>query len=502
MILTKVAILLTGVLLFHQGQSQTKKHSLIHPYPENRHYMAWANTPVFPLGATSYHSWTPISRPVEVDFIGQLDRLAEVINDIGSPHVCGFVRCLPYDPMNHLHDGKVERVLQPWIKLDSGQYDLEKFNPEWEERLRAYLSATLKRRFIVSLEVWDDWSVTRGPAGAYDPGEGYGWNAHPFNPKNNVNYNESQFSVSTSPCNSPFYNTIPSKSNNPEVLTLQQKYVDKLLSIAIDYPNIIINISNESRAHVEWSRYWVAYIRERLPEGFMIGEMPSTNRKDGGGECDPELNPLNLCTDVNYDFVDIAQGVSAHEFGEPRQQALGGAQRIQTYRQAMNEAGTIRPLVVSKDYTRDIKGGDMVLWSRFIGGAAAARFHRPAGDSPETVSQFQHEAIDRLGKFIATVPFWEMHPDPDIVVSLPEGTGANVFADPEKICVIQLIGASGGGILRLKLSPGAWSVSELDPGTGTTLNVSKITSDSPTFPVPFNAGADHRVLLLKKINNN
>jgi hypothetical protein len=54
----------------------------------------------------------------------------------------------------------------------------------------------------------------------------------------------------------------------------------------------------------------------------MIGEMPSTNRKDGGGECDYELNPLTLCTDINYDFVDIAQGVSAHEFGEPRQQAL------------------------------------------------------------------------------------------------------------------------------------------------------------------------------------
>jgi hypothetical protein len=99
----------------------------------------------------------------------------------------------------------------------------------------------------------------------------------------------------------------------------------------------------------------------------------------------------------------------------PGSKHLIGARRIQAYRQAMDEAGTIRPLVVSKDYTRDTKGGDMVLWSRFIGGAAAARFHRPAGDSPETVSLFQHDAVGRLGKFIATVPFWEMHPAPGIV---------------------------------------------------------------------------------------
>jgi hypothetical protein len=215
MFLTKAAIFLTGILLFHQVQSQPKKNNLIRPFPENPHYLVWDNTPVFPLGATTYHSWTPISRPEEVDFIRHLDNLAEVINNIGSPHVCGFVRCLPYDPMNHLHDGKVARVLQPWVKLENGLFDLEKFNPEWEERLRAYLSAALKRRFIVSLEVWDDWSVTRGPAGAYDPGEGYAWNAHPFNPENNINYDENLLPVQYQSSAMPLF-TIPCP---PETIT-------------------------------------------------------------------------------------------------------------------------------------------------------------------------------------------------------------------------------------------------------------------------------------------
>jgi hypothetical protein len=108
----------------------------------------------------------------------------------------------------------VKTVLQPWLKLDDGRYDLEQFEPAWEERLRAFLDAALERRIVVSLEVWDDWSVTRGPGGAYDPGEGNGWNAHPFNPKNNVNYDEAILPAETSVCNAPFYSTIPLRNNN------------------------------------------------------------------------------------------------------------------------------------------------------------------------------------------------------------------------------------------------------------------------------------------------
>jgi hypothetical protein len=117
--------------------------------------------------------------------------------------------------------------------------------------------------------------------------------------------------------------------------------------------------------------------------------MPSTNRKDGGGECEHDFSPMTLCTDPRYDYLDIAQAVSGHEFdGDARQQALGGGQRILEYHRAMAKAGMRRPLVVSKDYTRGPAGGDMVLWGRFVGGAATARFHRLAGNHPESVSHF------------------------------------------------------------------------------------------------------------------
>jgi hypothetical protein len=468
----------------------------IQAFPDNPHYLAWGETPVFPLGATGYHSWTPISRPENVDFQQQMDRLARVIDQIGSPHVCGFVRCLPYDPMNHLHDGAVKQVLQPWVKQQDGRYDLRRFESAWEQRLRAFLAAALERRIVVSLEIWDDWSVTRGPGGAYDPEAGAGWNAHPFNPRNNVNYDANVLPATTARCDAPFYSTIPSRQNLVPVLELQQRYVDRVLAIASEYPHILINISNESRAHLEWSRYWAAYIRQRIPPGMMIGEMPSTNRKDGGGECQHEFSPLTLCTDPRYDFVDIAQGVSGHEFGDPRRQALGGGRRIFEYRQAMAEAGTRRPLVISKDYTRTPDGGDMVLWSRFVGGAAAARFHRPAGSHPESVSRFQHEAIGRLGRFIADVPFWRMHPDSGLVKKLPSGAAANVLAEPDGQCVVQLIGGKEGEELHLGVASGAWIARWIDPASGRELARSQAASTG-VLPLTLPAGPDHWIVHLE-----
>lgn len=467
----------------------------IRPFGKNPHYLAWDGVPIFPLGAAGHHSWTPISRPGTADYEAQLDRLARVIDEIGSPHVRGLVRVLPYDPMNHMHDGAVERVLQPWVRLDDGRYDLERFEPAWEERLRAYLDTALARRIVVSLELWDDWSVTRGPGGQYDPGEGGAWNAHPFNPHNNVNYGEDVLPRATAVCEAPFYSTIPARADIEPVLALQQRYVDRLLKIVAGYPNVLLKVSNESRAHLDWSRFWAAYVRERAPE-VMIGEMPSTNRRDGGGECEDAFSPLTLATDPHYDYVDVAQGVSGHEFGDPREQALGGGQRMYAYRQAMAEAGARRPLIVSKDYAREPEGGDVVLWSRFVGGAAAARFHRPGGDHGEDVVAFQHDAVGRLGRFIAEVPFWHMHPAPELISLLPEEAGANVLAEPKGHVVIQLLGGRAGESLSLELAPGTWTVRWLDPALGREIEREETTVAEASLRLEIPTDLDHQILHL------
>jgi hypothetical protein len=438
----------------------------IQPYAGNPHYLAWGETPIFPLGATGYHSWTPISRPGTMDFISQLDRLADVIDAVDSPHVRGFVRAVPYDPMNHLHDGPVDRVLQPWVRRDDGRYDLEKFAPEWEERLEEFLDAALRREIIVSLELWDDWSITRGPGGQYDPGAGAAWNGHPFNPNNNVNYGPEVMPGSTAVCSAPFYSTVPSRDYIEPVLDLQQRYVDRVLDIVSDYPNVLINIANESRAHVDWSRFWAEYAGNRLPERFMVGEMPSTNRDNDRGQCDSALSPEALATDSLYDYVDVAQAVSGHSFNSFRDQALRGGARINHYRKRMAENGSPKPIVVSKDYGRTSEGGNQVLWSRFAGGGSAARFHRLGEDHGREVIDFQHAAIERLGQFLAEIPFWRLHPASELVVELPSSMGANALADEDRRMVIQLIGEANDGALTLELPPDTWNVTWWNPATG------------------------------------
>lgn len=482
------------------GPSADSSEVHVQPYSENPHYFAWGEEPIFLLGATGYHSWTPVSRPNAVDYEAQLDRLAGVIDEIESPHVRGFVRILPYDPMNHMHDGAVERVLQPWARLGDGRYDLERFAPAWEERLRTLLDATLSRGIIVSLELWDDWSVTRGPGGQYDPGAGAGWNAHPFNPKQNVNYSREVLPESTAVCDAPFYSTVPGRDHIEQVLSLQKRYVDRVLSVAANYPNVLINISNESRAHRDWSRFWAEYARERVPDDMMIGEMPSVRRTSDSGQCDPALSPTTLATDSRYDFVDVAQAVSGHSFDGFREQAAGGGSRMTTYREAMDEAQTAKPLVVSKDYTRASPGGGIVLWGRFTGGAAAARFHRLGIDHTEEVGSFQHDTVRRLGRFIAEIPFWRMHPARGLLRGLPEKMGANVLAERGRRLVVQLVGEGQGAELELDVSPGRWAVQWLDPATGRT--VERVERNIDRAPLTLSPPGDrqHRIVHVKRLD--
>lgn len=495
-------IALAACMLFGLGPAAWADDAapIVQPYSENPHYLAWNNTPIIALGATGYHSWTPISRPETLDFEQQLGRLARVIEEIDSPHIHGFVRCLPYDPMNHLHDGEVERVLQPWVKTADGRYDLTQFSAEWEERLRAYLQTAFDHQLVVSLEVWDDWSITRGPNGAYNP-EGAAWNAHPFNPQNNINYDANVLPASTSRCNAPFYRTIPSREHNQTVLALQKHYVKHLLSIAGDYPNIIINIANESRAHLDWSRFWAAYIDAQQSVDRMIGEMPSTNRQDGGGECEHALNPFTLATDPGYDFVDIAQAVSGHEFQSPFEQAFKGGRRILQYRHAMAEAGTQRPLLTSKDYTRSSNGGTLVFWGRIMGGLSAARFHRLAGDHPASVSDFQHETVARVGRFFADIPFWRMQPKPDLAAPLPEGAGVNALVEAGQRAVVQVAGAAEHptpSTLHLNIAPGNWAVRMIDPQTGEELRQFTAPAKEDGLQLTIDEEINHVVLDLER----
>jgi hypothetical protein len=285
-------------------------------------------------------------------------------------------------------------------------------------------------------------------------------------------------------CSHPFYLSLPALQNNPTLYRLQRLYVDHLLSIAGEYPNVLFNISNESRASLTWSRYWAAYLRERLGPAALIGEMPSTDRsgrreqspqesaRRGGGECDPELNPWTLLRDDRYSFVDAAQAVNQHEFGpNPLQQSIRAGVRLAQYYEEMAANAVAKPVVVSKDYTNTDPDGIPVIWAKFVGGAASTRFHRPSegrgqvGPDSYLITDFNFEAIGHLGRFVATTQFWRMRPDPTLVISSP-AAGALALAHPGEEYVVQLIGGRGPGELVVRVEPGSYGLRWYDPATG------------------------------------
>ncbi len=489
-----LAVLAATVMAAQAGEQR------IGIYENNPAYFAMDGAPVFLVGATYPHGWTPISRP-EIDYMRTMDRLAEEVGRAESDNVRGVLRCLPYDPLNHLHDGDITEVIQPWRRVDDeGRYDLGEFEPEWEERLRHYLGAAQERGFVVALEVWDDWSVTRGENGAWDPGEGAAWNGHPFNPDNNVNYGEDVLPSTTQGCNAPFYQSLPEKDHIEQALEYQHAYVDHLLGIVADYPNVLLTLSNETRADLAWSRYWAEYIGDRTTR--LVGEMPSTNRQDGGGECDYDLNPLTLSTDPLYDYVDIAQGVSRHEFGtDPVAQAVGGAERIQTYFDAMNEAGAVKPLLVIKDYTNDQQNGPIVHWSRFLAGAASSRFHRSGEDEPEQRVDAQFRTAGSLAWLAGRIPFWEMAPQHDVIEDAPGDTQALALAKPGECYVVQFMDASAGEV-QLAAEQGTYTLRWVDPATADAIGEPETVeapADEPlTLQLP--EGHDHFVAWLAAVD--
>jgi hypothetical protein len=280
-------------------------------------------------------------------------------------------------------------------------------------------------------------------------------------PRNNVNYGDDVLSTTTRACEAPFYATIPENEATRPALACQRRYADLYASVVEDHPNVVCDVSNESRATLEWSTYWAEYIREAIDADRLVGDMRSTNREDGSGQCDPRLQPATLFEDDRYDYADCSQALSAHSFGGDVHDLVAGTRdRVAEYYERMAAADP-EPIVVSKDYTFEAPDGRPVIWSKFVAGAATARFHRPTDGSEETAA-FDFECIERPGSFVADTTFRRHRPDRDVVVTTPPDAVALARSWPGEEYVVAVVDG-GGGDLAVALAPGTYAVRRYDP---------------------------------------
>lgn len=250
-------------------------------------------------------------------------------------------------------------------------YDMERFNDEYWLRLRNFLEMTYERDIIVQIEIWDRWDF----GADREPYPAKGWSEQPYNPVNNINYTSEERGlpkVVNSHSAHPFFMTTPNQEDNQLVLKYQEAFVDKMLSITLEYPHVLYCISNESIASEQWSTHWAQFVSERAEEidvDIYITEMWNhwdlTHPMHRRTYDHPEL----------YDYVDISQ--NNHQEGQTHWD------NMQKTRQIVFDPP--RPMDNVKIYggTRlggGLKKGAAKFWRNILGGMASARFHRPGSE--------------------------------------------------------------------------------------------------------------------------
>ncbi|MCP4257945.1 MAG: hypothetical protein GY774_10520 [Planctomycetes bacterium] len=274
----------------------------------------------------------------------------------------------------------------------NGKYDLDKWNDEYWQRFETFLKLTNQRNIIVQIELWATFDYYRDI-----------WAVNPFNPKNNINYTTAQTGlpevVKTHPARTEnnFFWSVPAERNQKTVLKYQRRFVDKILSYSLKYPNVLYCMDNETSVTPEWGKFWSQYIKAKAGEAGV--KVQTTEMWDKWDLADKQHNPT-FDHPETYSFVDISQ--NNHQKG---QRHWDNAQR-----QRARIAGKVRPLNNVKIYGADTgrfgkdRDGMERFWRNIFGGLASARFHRPAsgqglGNNAQSNIRSMRMITDRMNVF-------------------------------------------------------------------------------------------------------
>lgn len=255
----------------------------------------------------------------------------------------------------------------PFHRQEDGMYDLNRWNEAYWDRLENFLELTAERSIIVQMEIWATFDFYRD-----------NWLENPFNPVNNVNYDERRSKLSpfveTHPVftENNFFRSVPGQMALEQVLNYQSKFVDKVLSYSLKYDHVLYCMDNETAVNADWGQFWAEYIRKKaLLEGKKVHTTEMWNPWDLS-------HPFHFETFDHpeyYSFVDISQ--NNHNSGDEHWQ---NGLRQKEYLESMD---LLRPMNNIKIYGND--GGrhqttrnaiESFMRNVFMG-CAGARFHRP-----------------------------------------------------------------------------------------------------------------------------
>lgn len=385
----KILILLMAVLTLNCC-SDKGTGKIIKPYTENPSYWEYGEQPVLLLGATIDDNLFQIEH-IE----SHLDSLA----DSGG----NYIR----NTMSDRDGGN----LKAFAMSADGKYDLNSWNDEYWSRFENMLKITSERDIIVQIEVWDRFDHSRDP-----------WLSDPYNPGNNINYSfeesglDSVYALHPGQNVQPFFFTVPELDNNVTVLQYQEAFVKKLLSVSLEYGNVLYCIDNETSGVEEWATYWAKFIKDNSGGK----DIYITQMWDNWDVTSP-VHRRTLDHPEKYGYTDISQ--NSHNTGRMN---WDRAQYIFDYISKIP-----RPVNSTKIYGSDSNDAWLhrgmttehaveTFFRNIIGGFASSRFHRPPHGLG--LSEITINSMKTIREVEQMVKMWDIRPRMDLLRGAEENT--------------------------------------------------------------------------------
>lgn len=356
----------------------------IQPWKENPWFWQYENRPVMLLGASdddNLFQW-----PANM-LVPQLDSMKV----IGA----NYVR----NTMSDRQDRGFE--LYPFKMLDNGKYDLEQWNDDYWQRFEFFLRETRKRDIIVQIEIWDRFDYSRQH-----------WLSHPYNPRNNVSYSESESGLAPDYPDhpgrnkQPFFFTTPEQRNNALLLNFQKRFVEKLLSISLKFDHVLYCIDNETSGEEDWAVFWAEFILDKATKKER--EICVTEMWDNW-DLRSDHHTRTFDHPERYVYCDISQ--NNQKKGQVHWDNL---MWVRKYLSAHP-----RPLNTVKTYGSDsgphgnTQDGIERWWRHVLGGVASARFHRPP--SGLGLSKLSIAQVKAVREIESVIRLWELNPHNELL---------------------------------------------------------------------------------------
>jgi len=439
-------LLLLVVLCVVDVAIADEDRSGLRPYAANPAYWQYHGRPVMLLGGS------------DDDNLFQLSGLRDHLDAMKAAGG-NYIR----NTMSDRNDKGTE--VHAFAKRPDGKYDLERWNDAYWTRFENMLRWTAEREIFVQIEVWDRFDFT--DSGGYDF-----WQAHPFNPKNNVNYTyqESGFAKRypdhPGANRQPFFFTTPKQRNNEVVLHYQQRFVDKMLSYTLQYGHVLYCMDNETNGEAKWGRYWAKRIRDRAAKAgktVYVTEMWDDWNLRG------DQHRQTLDHPELYGFADVSQNNQ-----QKGQKHWDNFQWVRGY-----IADHVRPINTVKTYGADggpfgnSHDGVERWWRHLIGGAAAVRFHRPSaglGLSGKAVT-----SLKAARKLVSLIKPWNVEAA-NRLLSDREPNEAYLAAAPGVAYALYFTDA---GSVRIALTDDRYQVHWISVAEGTSRSALPISSERP-----------------------